>query len=67
MLARTGLGSRRHMEELIRNGRVQVDGKTAELGQKVSGQERIVVDGKPVQLKTAETSVAEVLLALTDR
>lgn len=62
MLARTGLGSRRHMEELIRNGRVQVDGKTAELGQKVSGQERIVVDGKPVQLKTAETAVAEVLL-----
>jgi 23S rRNA pseudouridine2605 synthase len=61
ILARTGLGSRRHMEELIRTGRVQVDGKTAELGQKVSGLERIVVDGKPVQLKTAETAVTEVL------
>jgi len=61
MLARTGLGSRRHMEELIRNGRVQVDGKTAELGQKVSGRERIVVDGKPVQLQSAGAAVSEVI------
>ena len=62
VLARAGLGSRRHMEELIRNGRVLVDGRTAELGQKVGGQEHIVVDGKPVQLKSDETAVAEVLL-----
>jgi len=62
VLARAGLGSRRHLEELIRNGRVQVDGKTAQLGQKVSGEERIVIDGKPVHLKKTEAPIHEVLL-----
>lgn len=62
VLARTGLGSRRHVEELIRAGRVEVDGKAAELGQKVSGQERILVDGRPVTLKADAEAVAEVIL-----
>lgn len=61
VLARTGLGSRRHVEELIRAGRVEVDGRTAELGQKVSGGERIRVDGRDVTLGGDKKAVAEVI------
>src|SRR5919197_6701233 len=48
-LARAGLGSRRSVEELIRAGRVRVDGRMAELGQRVEpARARITVDGTPV-------------------
>jgi 23S rRNA pseudouridine2605 synthase len=48
-LARTGYGSRRAAEELIRDGRVTVNGKPAELGRRVSpARDRIAVDGVPV-------------------
>ncbi len=50
VLARTGLGSRREMERWIESGRVQVNGKPASLGDRVRGNARIVVDGKPVNL-----------------
>jgi 23S rRNA pseudouridine2605 synthase len=57
VLARAGLGSRRHMEELIRAGRITVNGKTAELGQKISGEEHIVIDGRPVTIKSQALGV----------
>jgi 23S rRNA pseudouridine2605 synthase len=62
VLARTGLGSRRHVEELIRSGRVEVDGKPAELGQKVSGREVISVDGRQVSIGADAAVAAEVIL-----
>lgn len=62
VLARAGLGSRRQLEDWIRDGRVEVDGKRAELGQKVSGHERIVVDGKRVRIETDAQTAAEVLV-----
>ena len=58
VLARAGLGSRRQIEDWIRDGRVQVDGKLARLGQKVSGRERISVDGKKVQLDAGDRADA---------
>ena len=45
-LAGQGLGSRRHMESMIAEGRITVNGKVAEIGCKVSGDERIAVDGR---------------------
>jgi pseudouridine synthase len=49
VMARAGVGSRRACEELIRQGRVSVDGKTATLGMKVeSNRQHIVVDGTPL-------------------
>jgi 23S rRNA pseudouridine2605 synthase len=50
LLAHAGLGSRRHVEELIAAGRVAVDGQTVrDLGTKVdSHAQRVAVDGKPV-------------------
>ena len=35
VLARVGLGSRRYMEEVIAAGRVSVNGKIAEVGQRI--------------------------------
>jgi 23S rRNA pseudouridine2605 synthase len=61
ILARTGLGSRRYLEELIRGGRVKVNGKVAELGQKISGEERILVDGKPVKIRFDAPLASEVI------
>lgn len=50
VLANLGLGSRRAMEDWIREGRVSVNGKIAILGTTVDGSEKILVDGKPIKL-----------------
>jgi 23S rRNA pseudouridine2605 synthase len=49
-LAGQGLGSRREIERWIKEGRIVVDGKPAELGLKVDGTERIEIDGKPTRV-----------------
>lgn len=50
ILARAGIASRRKAEELIREGRVTVDGAVASLGQKADPEsQEIAVDGVPVQ------------------
>jgi 23S rRNA pseudouridine2605 synthase len=51
LLAHAGIGSRRHVEELISAGRVSVDGQTIrELGTKVDATaHRICVDGQPIR------------------
>ena len=48
-LAGQGLGSRREIERWITAGRIEVDGKKAELGVKVTGDERIAIDGKQLR------------------
>ncbi|WP_114313978.1 pseudouridine synthase [Thermus caldifontis] len=48
-LARAGVASRRKAEELIRQGRVRVNGALATLGQKVSPKDVVEVDGKRVE------------------
>ena len=51
LLAQSGVGSRREMEELIAAGRVNVNGETAQVGQSASPGDRIKVNGKLVHLK----------------
>ena len=50
VLARAGLGSRRTIEGWISSGRVQLNGKTAQLGDKAGPDDRLLLDGKPVQV-----------------
>jgi pseudouridine synthase len=48
-MADAGVGSRRSSEDLIRAGRVNVDGRPAIIGEKVDpDRQRIEVDGKPL-------------------
>lgn len=51
VLANFGLGSRRALEKWIEEGRVEVNGKTAKLGDRVEEEDRIIVDGKPLTQK----------------
>ena len=48
ILARLGYGSRRELEQWIADGRVSVDGKLATLGDRVTAEQQIRVDGNPV-------------------
>ncbi len=49
-LAQRGLGSRRAVEEWIRAGRLSVNGRIAELGQKVSHADDIRLDGRAIKI-----------------
>ena len=48
LLAQHGLGSRRQVEDWIREGRVLVNGRPAEIGQHVESGDKVVVDGRDV-------------------
>ncbi|NNK68438.1 MAG: pseudouridine synthase [Rhodobacteraceae bacterium] len=52
-LAAAGHGSRRKVETWIREGRLAVDGRPAELGEQVEGTEKITLDGRPLPLQSA--------------
>lgn len=54
ILAASGVGSRREMEHWIQQGWVQINGKIATLGEKVSPDDQITVKGHPIKLKWAD-------------
>jgi len=59
ILAQAGYGSRRACEDFITAGRVRVNGKIAELGQKADpAVDKITVDGKPIAAVEALTYIA---------
>jgi len=60
VLARAGIGSRREMERWIEEGRVQLEGKTAKLGDRAVMGQVIKVDGRIVD--SAETEQVRCLL-----
>jgi 23S rRNA pseudouridine2605 synthase len=52
-LAQRGVGSRRGVEEWIRAQRLTVNGRIAELGQKVTSADDIRLDGRPIKARAA--------------
>jgi 23S rRNA pseudouridine2605 synthase len=55
ILAGAGVSSRRQAEELIIQGRVRVNGRTAELGQSADpGKDRVELDGERIALAVAD-------------
>lgn len=53
VLARAGLASRRKIEDWIRDGRIKVNGRVAELGCRVTEKDKIFVDGERVEFAEA--------------
>ncbi len=51
VMAQAGVGSRRQIESWVREGRITVDGKTAEIGQLITREQRFTLNGKPIRLR----------------
>lgn len=52
LLSSLGYGSRREIEEWVQEGRLTVNGATAEVGQKVDESDAVKLDGKRISLKS---------------
>ena len=63
-LSEQGVCSRREADRLIEAGKVTIDGRKAEMGEKVTGQETIICDGKPVGKAAGGKKVKPVLLVV---
>ena len=51
LLATAGVASRREIERLIAEGRILVNGRPAEIGQRIDHDDKIRVDGRPIGLQ----------------
>jgi len=61
VLAAAGYGSRRELEQWITDGRVEVNGKPAKLGDRVTAEDAINVDGKRIKLAAADRKIRVLL------
>lgn len=50
LLADAGVGSRREIERWINEGRITVNGRPAEIGERLNGTEKLAVDGRPLRI-----------------
>jgi 23S rRNA pseudouridine2605 synthase len=57
-MARCGIGSRRACETYIREGRVTVNGRIAELGSKVTPSDRVALDNRQIHPETEQVYLA---------
>lgn len=62
VLANAGIGSRRQIENFIREGRIAVNGAVAKLGDRITSDAKIKVDGREVKLIKSAEQKARVLL-----
>jgi 23S rRNA pseudouridine2605 synthase len=62
LLAASGLGSRRTVEEWIRAGRITVAGRVAQLGDRAGPSDEVRLDGRKLELSSEDLAAREVLL-----
>jgi 23S rRNA pseudouridine2605 synthase len=62
VLANAGLGSRRQIEDWIRAGRITVDGAVAKLGDRITTETPVNIDGRPVKLVKSLSKKTRVLI-----
>lgn len=62
VLANAGLGSRRQIENWLREGRIVVNGNIAKLGDRITTEDKIRVDGREVNLVKSAAKKTRVLL-----
>ena len=53
VLAQAGVGSRRDIEQMIEDGRIEVNDQVAHIGQRVSFGDRVKVAGRPIKVRIA--------------
>ncbi|QPF74915.1 pseudouridine synthase [Roseateles sp. DAIF2] len=51
VLAQAGVGSRRDIEDMIAEGKIEVNGEVAHIGQRISFGDRVAVNGKPIRVR----------------
>mgnify|MGYP000666111417 CR=1 FL=1 len=61
ILASAGYGSRRELEKWISDGRVSVNGKVAKLGDRVTLDDTVIVDGKRARLPAKDQRIRVLL------
>lgn len=61
VLANAGLGSRRHIEDWLRQGAIKVNDRVAGLGDRITPDDRVSINGKPVKLEQPDTDEFAVL------
>jgi 23S rRNA pseudouridine2605 synthase len=54
VLAAAGYGSRRKVEQWIREGRLTINARKAELGDSIDGTERVTLDGRPLNVRPSK-------------
>lgn len=62
VLARSGHGSRREIEQMIAAGRIRVNGHIAQLGERVEGEADVRIDGHKVAVKDETSMVCRILM-----
>ena len=62
LLARAGYGSRREIEQWIRDGRVSVNGEVATLGQRLTNKDEVAIDNKPVSFRLVNEQEHQTLI-----
>lgn len=55
LLAQSGIGSRREIEKMIADNRITVNGSLAHIGQRISDNDHVAVDGKRINLNTTSS------------
>lgn len=62
ILANAGLGSRRQVEEWLRQGRISVNGTIAKLGDRMTNDDAVRVDGRDIHLVKSRSQKPRVIL-----
>lgn len=60
-LAQAGIGSRRQIEQWIRDGRIKVNGRIATLGDRIGPRDRVRLDGRELALDKSTSRKTRVL------
>ena len=62
VLANAGLGSRRAIEQWIRDGRITVNGAQAQLGDRINDEDHVKVDGRAVSNKRLKQDAHHIII-----